>query len=263
MKLYCLMENTASCAKFCCEHGLSIYLEIGEHRILFDSGSSPKFVENAEQLGIDLKAVDIAVLSHGHYDHSGGLKAFLELNKTAKVYASEHAFEPHFSSPERYIGVDKELLATGRFTLVRDRLTLDKGLELTTHNTAARPYYAGTYGQSMVLNNQFVPDTYNHEQYLTIEEKGKRIVISGCSHKGVMNIVAWLKPDILIGGFHFMKLEPEVAQDRKVLEDAAEVLNSSRAQFITCHCTGLRQYAFLQKRMPKLSYLAAGTVLEI
>ena len=86
MKITALTENTSADPRFGAEHGLSLYIEANGHRILFDSGQTELFERNASLLGIDLAGVDIAVLSHGHYDHSGGLKRFLELNDSAPVY---------------------------------------------------------------------------------------------------------------------------------------------------------------------------------
>ena len=98
MKVVTLMENTTCCDELFCEHGLSLYIETEGHRILFDAGQSAAFADNAEKLGVDLREVDFAVLSHGHYDHGGGLGRFLEIHKTAPVYVSRYAFEPIMAS---------------------------------------------------------------------------------------------------------------------------------------------------------------------
>jgi metal-dependent hydrolase (beta-lactamase superfamily II) len=81
MKLVTLMENSSCREDLCCEHGLSLYLETLGKKILFDAGQSAAFAENAAVLKVDLEAVDFAVLSHGHYDHSGGLERFLQINR--------------------------------------------------------------------------------------------------------------------------------------------------------------------------------------
>ena len=98
MKITTLMENTASAECYTAEHGLSIYIETKNHVILFDSGASGAFADNAEKLGVDLGKVEMAVLSHGHYDHGGGLPRFMEKNKTAPIYMSACAFEPHLKN---------------------------------------------------------------------------------------------------------------------------------------------------------------------
>ena len=98
MKITTLMENTASAECYTAEHGLSIFIETKNHVILFDSGASGAFADNAEKLGVDLGKVEMAVLSHGHYDHGGGLLRFMEKNKTAPIYMSACAFEPHLKN---------------------------------------------------------------------------------------------------------------------------------------------------------------------
>ncbi len=255
-----LCENTSLCDGFGCEHGLSLYIESGEHKILFDMGQTNLFEANAEKLGIDLAEIDFAVLSHGHYDHSGGLKRFLEINKSAPVYLSCHAFEPHYSGTERYIGVDQSLKESKRLVFTEDFLQITEKMQLCSFNGNPTLYPIECFGLNMIDNGRIIPEDFRHEQYLTVIENGKRIVISGCSHKGILNIANWLKPDILIGGFHFSKIEPCAPR----LHTAAEELLSTGAKYYTCHCTGTEQFASMKKIMGnKLEYISAGTVFEI
>ena len=84
------------------------------------------------------------------------------------------------------------------------------------------------------------------------------MLISGCSHKGIMNIVDWFKPDVLVGGFHFNKLQPGAR-----LKALAQTLASYDTDYYTCHCTGVEQYEYMKRFMPRLSYLSAGGRIEV
>ena len=94
MKLTVLTENTSRYG-LPAEHGLSLYIEANGRKMLFDMGQTGLFAENAQALGIDLSLVEFAVISHGHYDHGGGLKRFLEMNSKAPVYISSRAVGGH------------------------------------------------------------------------------------------------------------------------------------------------------------------------
>ena len=91
MKIITLMENQA-CGGLCAARGLSQYIETPKHKIVFDMGPDGGFIQNAKKLGVDLAAVDVAVLSHGHSDHGGGLRAFCEVNSQADVLVHPDAF---------------------------------------------------------------------------------------------------------------------------------------------------------------------------
>jgi len=254
MKLVTLMENTARCSELFAEHGLSLYIETETHKILFDAGQSSAFADNAGKLGVDLKKVDFAVLSHGHYDHSGGLGKFLEINKTAPVYVSRYAFEPHYSA-NGYIGVDSALKNSEQIRYVAEEISLAEGITLCQLEKAPMD----TAGLLVEEDGERKPDDFRHEQYLLMEEGGKRILISGCSHKGILNIVDAFRPDVLIGGFHFMKIT-----DEETLREAAQKLLQYDAIYYTGHCTGQTQYAYLKNLMgDKLHSIAAGTILEL
>lgn len=254
MKIVTLMENTACREDLSCEHGLSLYLETENHKILFDAGQSGAFAENAEKLGVDLRQVDFAVLSHGHYDHGGGLQTFLKINGTAPVYASCHAFGLHYST-NGYIGLSLALNASGRIVTVSQDTGLASGISLRRINRAPMD----PAGLTMEEDGIRKIDDFRHEQYLLVEERGRRILISGCSHKGILNIMEAFRPDILIGGFHFMKVE-----ETEKLAAAGRKLLEYDTVYYTGHCTGQRQYDYLKTVMgEKLHYIAAGTVFEI
>ena len=256
MKITALVENTSSCA-LPVEHGLSLYIEANGRKLLFDTGQSGLFADNAEALGVDLGEVEFAVLSHGHYDHGGGLKRFIELNKTAPVYLSKYAFEPHYNG-ERYIGLDKKLAGDRRFIFTDGVYEIADGFTLFSCNDKEKIVDLGSFGLNMESENGLVPDDFRHEHYLLIEENDRRVLISGCSHKGILNIADWFRPDVLVGGFHFVKLAAG-----NELRTYAEKLDSYDTVYYTCHCTGEAQYGFMKRYMKNLNYISTGMTIEI
>ena len=255
MKITALTENTAACG-LPVEHGLSIFIEQDGRALLFDMGQTDLFAQNAARLGVDLAAVDIAVLSHGHYDHGGGLRRFLELNQKAPVYISRHAFEPHFNG-ERYIGLDVSLRDSDRLIFTDGVTKIADGITLYSCSDREKVLDSGSFGLNMEQDGALVPDDFRHEHYLLLEENGKRVLISGCSHRGIINIMEWFKPDVLIGGFHFNKLPLDGA-----LRSYAETLASYDTDYYTCHCTGVAQFEYMKRFMPRLNYLSTGGRVE-
>lgn len=258
MKITSIVENTSCCEEIGCEHGLSLLIETNQHKILFDMGQTDLFAENAEKLGIDLKDVDIAVLSHGHYDHGGGLKRFLELNRKAPVYLNRRAFEPHYNGTEKYIGLNTELQDSERLIFTGEEFHIDDGLTLYACNQKPKRFEINPDNLNVLKDGKFVAEDFCHEQYLVIEENGKRVLVSGCSHKGILNLTDWFQPDVLLGGFHFMKIT-----DEKMLTDCARRLDSFPTEFYTFHCTGTDQFRLMEPHMQRLHYLSAGQTVTI
>lgn len=149
MRITALLENTSACG-LPTEHGLSLFVETGACRFLFDMGQTDLFTRNAEALGVDLNTADFAVLSHGHYDHSGGLSAFLALNDHAPVYMSRHAFEPHYNGAEKYIGLDLSLQTVERLVFVDEVKEIAPGLTLFNRPDAVKVMDFGACGLNMV-----------------------------------------------------------------------------------------------------------------
>ncbi len=257
MRITVLVENTAVGEELGAEHGLSLFIETDRYNILFDMGQSDLFEKNAKLLEIDLSKVDFAVLSHGHYDHGGGLEHFLRINERAPIYLSPHAFEEHYHGKKRYIGLDPSLKKEKRLNFVENTTEILPQITLFPRLEKQEiPILSG--GLTRKEEDVFLEEDFRHEQYMMIEEKGKRVLFSGCSHRGVLNICKEFCPDILIGGFHFSKL----GLDER-LEQMTEELSQLPIRYYTCHCTGKKQYEFMKQRMYHLSYLAVGDILKV
>ena len=135
---------------------------------------------------------------------------------------------------------------------------------ITLHPGTTLPCFQEMQSHGLTLRKEgrFLPDPFRHEMYLLVEEAGKRILFSGCSHRGILNIARHFRPHVLIGGFHFMKLDP--IADAHQLSHAAEALLQLPTTYYTGHCTGQSQFAYLKERMGSRLYpISTGTVIEI
>jgi len=133
MKITALLENTTQDPALTPKHGLSIHIETAKHKVLFDFGPNDAFLHNAQEMGIDLAEVDTAVLSHGHFDHGGGLAGFLKINQKASIYLHREAFAPHYHKVlffRKYIGLDRGLEGNDRIIFTDDVLRIDDELFL-------------------------------------------------------------------------------------------------------------------------------------
>jgi 7,8-dihydropterin-6-yl-methyl-4-(beta-D-ribofuranosyl)aminobenzene 5'-phosphate synthase len=274
MIIKALAENTSVSSDLGCEHGLSLYIETPAHKILFDTGESALFSKNALVMNIDLRKADIAFISHGHYDHGGGLKTFLSLNDRAKVYISSRAFNYYYAdfgdTGVKYIGLSQELLPSDRFVYVDDMLKIDDTLELFS---AVRRESLNPAGNADLLKqdgDSRVCDDFAHEQNLVIRENGRSVLISGCAHCGIVNILAHFYrlyghyPDTVVGGFHLYNPARDTYENPALVKAVAEFLVRTKAQFYTCHCTGIESFKRLKEAMgDQVAYLSGGQTLQI
>lgn len=255
MKIITLVENSGGHESCIAEHGLSIYIETDMHKLLFDTGQTDAVLKNAEVLGIDLSAVDTVVLSHGHYDHSGGIQPFSQINHTAQIIMQKKAVEPHYNG-ERYIGIDKAILDLTNVRLIDGNIQLDEELFLFSGITGRRCYPQGNLKLSRMENGVQFPDDFAHEQCLVIKHNDKYWLLSGCSHNGILNILDRYRemfgnvPDYVITGFHMMKKEGEHTEEEKaVIIQTAQELSLMNTVFYSGHCTGIPAFELMKNVM--------------
>lgn len=232
-------------------HGLSLYLETADHRILFDMGPGDEIAHNARNLGIDLAAVDLAAISHGHYDHGGGLATFLSLNTTAPFYTTVRAFENHYSEAG-WIGLDPQLEHHPQHRIAQLVDEIAPGVTLFSNvENHDLPSPAND-----CLRDDAGLDHFEHEQNLLVAEGSTLVLIGGCAHRGIVNIIEAAKqiagryPDVVISGFHLaIGGKGACAVDDTYLDEFATRLIQTGATFYTGHCTGSEAYERLAIRM--------------
>lgn len=272
MKITSLVENT-SCMGLPVEHGLSLHIRLEDGRqVLFDMGQRGLFLENAARLGIDLVEVELAIVSHGHYDHGGGLHAFLEENPKAKVYVNSHAFEPHYSSREdglKYIGLDPALKDCPRLVFCEGETHIGHDLVLFSNVRGDRLNPPGNrllFGPTKEVN-----DDFRHEQSLLIKEGDKAVLFAGCAHTGIVNIMRKARQIMecplthVFAGMHLVKSGLAEKEEEAFIHALADhLLEYEGCQYFTMHCTGLPQYEVLKGYMgAAVRYLSCGEEVEI
>ena len=231
MEITVLAENSALTPDFEPEHGLSLFIKTGEKNILIDTGQSPLFIRNAEKSGVDLAAVDMVFISHGHYDHGGGLEAFLKINSRAEIFINENAFGDYYNAEGKYIGLDKSLEKCEKIHKMSGLSAVGEGVYIFSSVTGKRLY---PFGNARLLKAKeqggeriFTRDDFTHEQYIVIKENGKYFLFSGCAHRGIVNImeefvdVFGTFPAAAISGFHLMKNGEYTESEKELIEDTA------------------------------------------
>ena len=297
MRIINLAENTEGAAGCGFEHGLCFYIETEHHKLLMDTGQSDLFIKNAEKLGVDLTKVDTVVLSHGHYDHGGGILPFAEINPDAKIYVQASAFGEYYSIDSKgqphYIGLAEGIRELPQIVVVGSKpdsaekedaqsevdtegsfedgiYRIDDELSLFTGIGNEHPIPSANQRLMKKTEEDMVQDDFSHEQCLVINEGTKSVLLSGCAHHGILNILDRYRelyggdPDVVISGFHMMKRHGYSDADITMIIDTALELRKLRTVFYTGHCTGVEPYNAMKKLMgDKLHYVHSGDEIRI
>ena len=277
IKLTILIDNYVDSQKLKAEHGLSILIDDGNEKILFDCGQSDLILSNAKVLGIDLNGITKIVLSHSHYDHTGGLLPLLKyLNREIDIYAHPLVFEEKFSeykdssgfSINRYIGIPERAQIYekegARFLLSKDSVQISDYIYLSGQiNKDNKEEPEDLF--FIKENNNFIKDPIHDDISIFINLPELLVIVTGCAHSGILNILGKSK-DLklnnknlaIIGGLHLSK------KDNACIDNIISELKKYNIKLLVpMHCTGFSAFGKLANSFGNNCVIGSvGKVLE-
>jgi len=282
MKITTLIENRASNTEpgLASEWGLSLHIAFNNQSILFDTGASGSFADNAKLLSVNLNSVEVAVLSHHHFDHGGGLRRFLELNSKAKVYLADvpngECYVRILGLLNKYIGLDKEIINEyhDRFEIVSKPTEILPDVYIFPNILSIHPKPIGNKQLYLKKDGNLIPDDFTHETVMAIKDNGKLVIFTGCSHNGILNMVDTVVKEFegipikaMIGGFHLLASPPFnfMAGTRSEVKNLGKsVLDYPIEVTYTGHCTGKKAFEVLKSVMgDKIRDLRTGACFDV
>lgn len=278
MKAVVLVENTPG-EELEGEHGLSLWIRYGDTCLLLDTGQSELFWENGKKLGVPFEELKYSVLSHGHYDHSGGYGKLLEELPDLKVYGrytADHRFYSLKEDRMKDIGIPEKILEEhgDNFVFVKRDVMIQPGVWLIGHHGED----LSDRGERTALFKEeaeyFVPDDFIHEQSLVLEEKEGLVICNSCSHAGmdriveeVLDIFPERRVLAVVGGFHLKgknSMDTMAYSEEEVTALGTRLLELGVEQVYTGHCTGNKAYEVLKKVLgERLHHLNTGNKIFI
>lgn len=274
IKITTLIENNVDENSYLCnEHGISLYIETDKLNIIFDTGQSGNFIENADKLNVDLNCTDYVILSHGHYDHSGGFRKLVnKIGNSFQLVISEKFFNSKYRySSDEYIFIgnsfyEKYLEENNINTkfIMEDIFYLTEDVMIISNFERTNNFEKISDKFCIKENKNYINDDFSDEIVAAVKLKEGLLVILGCSHIGVVNILESIKKRTgmpiygVIGGTHL------VEADEVRLENTISFFKENNINLIgVSHCTGENAIGKLQQQLQeKFIYNNTGNIIE-
>lgn len=287
MKITTIIENSLGDKdELYNEHGLSFFIETPKRNILFDTGKTGSFIENAKALQVDLKKVDYLLLSHAHYDHCGGVRRFLDtFNVHPKMYVGEKFFvnsdKYHYSdgkqkldftsgsSEYRYIGIDfdESFIKNKKIDIEyvnNDMLEISEDVYVFTNFEKKYDFEISNPNMKVKRGEEYIIDPFDDEIVLAVNTKKGLLILLGCSHPGILNIVDAIAKRTgkkiygVIGGTHLVE-----ANEQRI-NKTIEYLKKMNVEIIgVSHCTGEKATKMFEQKCENFFINCTGTILEV
>jgi len=273
VKISVVVENTVGKDGMMPEHGMCFWIDTGATQAIFDTGQGGALLHNAQLMGIPLEKVESVILSHGHYDHTGGLKTVLQLSRNPKVYAHPAAFQPKFACNEygqsRAIGMPAmneksvrklagDVIFTTRPTQITDPVFVTGEIPRVTE-------FEDTGGHFFLDKGCINSDPFLDDQALFFESSKGTVVLLGWAHAGVINTLLYIRQlthgnpiHAVMGGMHLL------SASHKRMDNTIEYLTRINPDLLgPAHCTGRAATAELWEAFPQKCFSCpAGTTME-
>ncbi len=269
MRLTTLVENKASRPGLCAEHGLSVLVENGTERLLFDTGQTDCLIHNLEVLNIDPAGIDRVVLSHGHYDHAGGLPSLSAFTRPV-VYAHPEIFRRRYAAKGqlRYIGIKNRNFYEQqgvRFVLSDQPTEVIADVHTTGYETMATPFEIVDKGFVYETDNGYAKDNVPDDQSLVLNTPRGLFVLFGCAHRGIINIMRQSEQRFGKKVFGFMGGTHLGAAEEDQVRLTIDALKAMDLEIVApLHCTGTAATARLAGEFgDRFMSLNGGSAIDV
>jgi len=269
IKVTVLLENNSISKKYKPKHGLSLLIEYNNFDLMLDAGPDNTIIENAKRNNIDLTKINHLFLSHNHIDHTGGLNAYIKINKNGNIYLMDKISNKYYIKfLFFYIPVGLRLKNINKFYFYSERESININDKVFFIKNNCNKYKKPLSNKNLYKKEgkKLVNDNFEHEGILVLEENNELVIFNSCSHNGVLNIIETVRRKLpgkkiksFIGGMHLYDPLTKKYESNEYLDYLADGLKNMNITVYTGHCTGKYALDYLKNILgEKIREINAG-----